>query len=148
MRFFVDNVQLGSDIQLDTLFAGQDTTVMATATYSSNIVGLKIVKVRADAEQIQPERTEGNNEATRGIIVGAAPDFANSIHEAITLTPASFRLGDSVTICNYIRNFGGDAGTAWMRFYYRRLDGQKILIDSVAFTMNDNDSFRVCKKKI
>ena len=146
VRFFVDNVQLGSDILIDTLFAGQDTTVMATATYSSSIVGLKIVEVRADAEQLQPERTEGNNEATRGIIVGAAPDFANSVHEAITLTPATFRLGDSVIICNYIRNFGGDAGTAWMRFYFRRLDGQKILIDSVPFTMNDNDSFRVCKK--
>ena len=146
VRFWVDDLQLGDDIQIDTLFAGQDTTVMATTTYSSNIVGPKIVKVTADILNKQPERKESNNEATRAIIVGAAPDFANSVHEAIMLTPAAFKLGDSVTICNYIRNFGGDAGTAWMRIYYRRLNGEKILIDSVPFNMNDNDSFRVCKK--
>jgi|GEM_PF-3510272 len=144
VRFWVNDVQLGSDIQLDTIFAGQDTTVMADENYSSSIVGLKVIKVTADVLGKQPERRESNNEATRSIIVGAAPDFANSLNEAITLSPAFFGPGDSVTICNYIRNYGGDGGTAWMRFYYRRADGEKVLLDSVQFTMNENDSFRVC----
>ncbi|MFT3682914.1 MAG: CARDB domain-containing protein [Ferruginibacter sp.] len=147
VRFWVDDVQLGDDIQIDTLFAGQDTTVMATALYSSGIVGLKVIKVKADATNVRPERRESNNEATRSIIVGAAPDFANSIQEAITITPPVFYIGDTVTISNYIRNFGGDEGSAWVRFYYRSATtGEKILIDSVPFSMNDNDSFRVSKK--
>jgi hypothetical protein len=142
----VDDVQLGVDIPIDTLYPGQDTTVLATALYSSGIVGPKIIKVKADVLERQPERRENNNQATRAIIVGGAPDFANSLYEAITLSPTLFSLGDSITICNYVRNFGGDGGSAWMRFYYTRLNGEKILIDSVQFTMNENDSFRVCKR--
>jgi hypothetical protein len=125
-----------------------DTTVMATLTYSSDIVGPKIIKVRADAGNKVIERTKGNNEATRAIIVGAAPDFANAISEAITLSPASFNVGDEITIRNYIRNYGGDAGAAWMRFYYRNAAGQKILIDSIRFGMESNDSARISMKWI
>ena len=141
--FWVDDVPLGGLIPIDTLYPGQDTTVLARALYSSEIVGLKIIKVRVDAENRTLERNKRNNEATRAIIVGGAPDFANSLFEAITISPNPFSIGDTVTICNYVRNFGGDGGTAWMRFYYTK-NGQKVLIDSVRFTMNENDSFRVC----
>jgi len=142
--FWVDDVPLGNKIPVDTLYPGQDTTVLATALYSSEIVGVKVIKVRVDADTRRPERNERNNEATRAIIVGGAPDFANSINEAITISPNPFSIGDTVTICNYVRNFGGDGGTAWMRFYFTKSNGDKVLIDSVLFTMNENDSFRVC----
>ncbi len=142
--FWVDDVPLGDKINIDTLYPGQDTTVLATALYSSEIVGVKVIKVRVDADTRRPERNERNNEATRAIIVGGAPDFANSLGEAITISPVPFSIGDTVTICNYVRNFGGDGGTAWMRFYFTKSNGDKVLIDSVLFTMNENDSFRVC----
>ncbi len=146
MQFWVDDVPLGAAIPIDSIYPGMDTTVMATVTYSSDIVGPKIIKVRADAENKVIERRKLNNEATRAIIVGAAPDFANSISEAITLNPATFGLGDEITIRNYIRNYGGDAGAAWMRFYYRNAAGEKILIDSVRFALESNDSARISKK--
>ncbi len=146
MRFWVNDVQLGVDIPIDSLYPGMDTTVMATLTYASDIVGPKIVKVRADISNTVIERTKGNNEATRAIIVGAAPDFANAISEAITLSPASFNVGDEITIRNYIRNYGGDAGAAWMRFYYRNAAGEKILIDSLRFGLESNDSARISMK--
>ena len=117
---------------------------MATVPYSSNIVGLKVIKVKADVSEIISERSESNNEATRGIIVGAAPDFANSIHEAITLNPVAFAIGDSITICNYLRNYGGETGTAWLRFSYIGPDFITKVIDSVQFTLASNDSMRVC----
>ena len=146
MRFWVDDVQLGVDIPIDSIYPGMDTTVMATLTYASGIVGPKIIKVRADAGNKVIERTKGNNEATRAIIVGAAPDFANAISEAITLSPTSFNIGDEITIRNYIRNYGGDAGAAWMRFYYRNAAGEKILIDSLRFGLESNDSARISMK--
>jgi hypothetical protein len=146
MRFWVDDVQLGVDIPIDSIYPGMDTTVMATHTYASGIVGPKIIKVRADAGNKVIERTKGNNEATRAIIVGAAPDFANAISEAITLSPTSFNIGDEITIRNYIRNYGGDAGAAWMRFYYRNAAGEKILIDSLRFGLESNDSARISMK--
>lgn len=146
MRFWVDDVQLGVDIPIDSLYPGMDTTVMATLTYSNNIVGPKIIKVRADIANTVIERTKRNNEATRAIIVGAAPDFANAISEAITLSPTSFNVGDEITIRNYIRNYGGDAGAAWMRFYYRNAADEKILIDSLRFGLESNDSARISMK--
>jgi hypothetical protein len=148
MRFWVDDVQLGMDIPIDSIYPGMDTTVMATLTYSNDIVGPKIIKVRADVANTVVERTKRNNEATRAIIVGAAPDFANAISEAITLSPAFFNIGDEITIRNYIRNYGGDAGAAWMRFYYRNAADEKILIDSIRFGMESNDSARVSMKWI
>jgi Concanavalin A-like lectin/glucanases superfamily/MBG domain/CARDB/PKD-like domain/Secretion system C-terminal sorting domain len=144
VRFWVNDVPLGDDIGIDSIYPGLDTTVMATVPYSSSIVGLKVVKVKADVSEIISERNEGNNEATRGVIVGAAPDFANSIHEAITLNPGAFAIGDTITICNYLRNYGGETGTAWLRFSYIGPDFVTQVIDSVQFTLASNDSMRVC----
>ncbi|HRH50010.1 MAG TPA: CARDB domain-containing protein [Panacibacter sp.] len=146
VSFWVDDVQIGVDVSLDTLYPGQDTTVMATATFSSALVGPKIIKVKADDLNIVPELSEINNEATRAIIVGAAPDFAHSKHEAIALSPAVFNVGDSITISNYIRNYGGDAGTFWLKFSFRNKAGIKTSIDSVRLTLASNDSVRVSRK--
>ncbi len=81
---------------------------------------------------------------TRSITVGAAPDFAHSLHEAITLNPVSFMLGDTIQICNYIRNYGQDTGTAYLKFF-SLTSGNKQLIDSMRFTLNNNDSIKICK---
>lgn len=144
VRFWVNDIRLGADIPIDTLDIGQDTTVMATVTYSSNIVGPKIFKVKADVlEQLQ-ELRENNNEATRAIIVGGAPDHSHSVHENITITPGTFAAGDSVTVCNFLRNYGGATGTAILRFSVRLDDGTLILIDSVQFTLGSNDSAQFC----
>ncbi|MFZ4058379.1 MAG: CARDB domain-containing protein, partial [Ferruginibacter sp.] len=140
VRFWVDNVRLGLDIPIDTLYAGEDTTVLATATYSSLIVGPKIIKVKADVFDKVLEKVEGNNEATRSIIVGGAPDYANSIHEAITITPATFAAGDSVTVSNYLRNYGAVGGDAFLKFRVVLNDGTDIIIDTIPFNLNTNDS--------
>jgi hypothetical protein len=145
VRFWVDNVQLGVDVPIGIIYPGQDTTVAATATYSSALVGPKIIKVTADPANTQVEINESNNEATRAIIVGAAPDMASSINQAIHFSPSIFRKGDTIQICNNIRNYGGIAGTAWMKFYFRATGSATLqLIDSIQFTRNDHDSADVC----
>ncbi|MES2774934.1 MAG: LamG-like jellyroll fold domain-containing protein [Bacteroidota bacterium] len=144
VRFWVNDVPLGDDMAIDSIYPGADTTIMATVPYTSNVVGLKVIKVKADIGESNAERREDNNEATRGIIVGAAPDFANSVHEAITINPTPFSFGDTVTICNYLRNYGGETGTAWLRFSYIGADNLTTIIDSVQFTLASNDSMRVC----
>jgi subtilase family serine protease len=143
IRFWVNDLQLGDDIQIDSLFPGMDTTVMATVTYSSTIVGPKIIKVTADIENEVVERTKNNNEATRAVIICGAPDFARAKSEAITLRPTSFNVGDTIIIRHYIRNYGGDGGAAWVRFYYRNIAGEKILIDSIRIGLEINDSTRI-----
>ncbi|MES2648388.1 MAG: CARDB domain-containing protein [Bacteroidota bacterium] len=146
IRFYVNDVQLGDDITIDSIYAGQDTTVQATLPYSSDIVGPKILKVRADIENSVLERIKGNNEATRAIIVGDAPDFSRSIIEAITVKPSGFMINDSITISNYLRNFGGAAGNAWLKFSVRNESGELKVLDSVLFHLESNDSARVSLK--
>ncbi|MFM2226172.1 MAG: hypothetical protein RJA07_2374 [Bacteroidota bacterium] len=143
VRFYVDNVQLGIDVPIDTLYPGQDTTIAATALYSNALVGPKIIKVKADINNVIAESNETNNEATRAIIVGGAPDFAKSLHEGITFSKIKFRKGDTIQVCDYIRNYGGDTGTAVIKFFSVTTSGRK-LIDSLVFTLNDHDSSKFC----
>jgi CARDB len=150
LRFYYNDgpgyVQLGNDIPINMILPGRDTTVAATATFSPGSVGLKIIKVKVDALDEIVETSEVDNEATRSIVAGAAPDFARSLSQGITINPISFAAGDSVTIRNYIRNYGGATGTAWMRIYVKDEFHNIIKVDSVLFTINGVDSALVFKK--
>jgi len=150
LRFYYNDglgyAQLGNDVPINLLLPGRDTTVAATATFAPGSVGLKIIKVGVDALFEITETSEVDNEATRSIVAGAAPDFARSLHEGITFNPNSFAAGDSVTVRNYIRNYGGAAGTAWMRIYVKDSLHNIISVDSVLFNINGVDSALVSKK--
>ncbi len=150
LRFYYNDgpgyVQLGNDIPINMILPGRDTTVAATATFNPGSVGLKIIKVKVDALDEIVESSEVDNEATRSIVAGAAPDFARSLTQGITINPTSFVAGDSVTIRNYIRNYGGAAGTAWMRIYVKDEFHNILKLDSVLFTINGVDSALVFKK--
>lgn len=138
MRFFVDNIQLGAPVAFNILQAGQDTTVAATATYSSLIPGLKVVKIVVDQENLINEEDERNNEATRTIIVGEAPDMTKHVAQPIGFNPAAFNIGDSVTVSYQVRNAGSKAGTAWARFKVFDMAGTLTALDSVQFTLAPN----------
>jgi len=142
VRFWVDDIQLGVDVAINSIKPGRDTTVAATINYSNLIVGPKILKVKADINQEVTESDTTNNTATRAIIVGGAPDFARSINEGITFNRQLFRLGKRITISNYIRNYGGDSGRAVVKFFYST-PSSKVLIDSVPFRLNDHDSIKI-----
>lgn len=143
VRFWVDDVQLGLDVPLDVIGAGDDTTVAATLPYSSNLIGPKIIKVKADAEDLVVELNKLNNTATRSIIVGAAPDMASSIHEAITLSNESPRINEAVVVSNYIRNYGGDGGVGYIHFYVHDEDGNQALLTSEQFALGSGDSTKI-----
>jgi hypothetical protein len=138
MRFFVDNIQLGAAVPFNTLQIGQDTTVAATATYSSFIPGLKVVKIVVDQENTVDEEDETNNEATRIIIVGDAPDMTRNAVQPISFNPNGFNAGDSVTVSYQIRNAGTNTGTAWARFKIFDMAGTLTAIDSAQFTLTPN----------
>ncbi|MEO7309220.1 MAG: CARDB domain-containing protein [Chitinophagaceae bacterium] len=150
MRFYYNDgpgyVQLGNDVQINLLLPGRDTTVAATATFAPGSVGLKIIKVGVDVLGEIVETSEVDNEATRSIISGAAPDFAKSLHEGITFNPTGFAAGDSVIIRDYLRNYGGAAGTAWLRIYVKDSLHNTVGLDSVLFSINGVDSAVITKK--
>ena len=135
LRFLVDDIQLGADIPINALAPGRDTTVAATASYSSIIQGVKVMKIVADPANILAEEREDNNEATRALIVGDAPDMARSHAGAIRFNPGGFRTGDSVNISYSIRNNGVQDGSAWVRFLILDAGDALTAIDSVPFTL-------------
>lgn len=146
MRFFVDNIQLGAPVPFNTLQIGQDTTVAATATYSSLIPGLKVVKIVVDQPNLVDEEDENNNEATRIIIVGDAPDMTRHVAQPISFNPNGFNAGDSVTVSYQVRNAGTNGGTAWARFKIFDMAGTLTAIDSAQFTLAPNANTTLSRK--
>lgn len=146
MRFFVDDVQLGDDVPFNAILPGKDTTVQATITYSSAIQGTKIMKIVVDPSNTMNEENELNNEATRALIVGEAPDMAKRFAQSIRFNPNGFRAGDSVTISYSIINNGTVDGSAWVRFMVLDVNNGLHAIDSVPFTLSAGANTIVSRK--
>lgn len=144
LRFLVDDIQLGNDVAVGGLLPGQDTTVAATATYSSLIPGVKVMKIVVDPAAVILEEREDNNEATRTMIVGDAPDMARAGVGSIRFE-SGFKAGDSVLIHYSIKNNGSLPGTAWARFLVKDERNGLLAIDSVKFTLAANSSMIVSR---
>ncbi|RYZ17508.1 MAG: hypothetical protein EOP49_50595, partial [Sphingobacteriales bacterium] len=119
LRFLVDDIQLGADVPINGLLPGKDTTVAATASYASIIPGVKIMKLVADPANSMIEEREDNNEATRAMIVGDAPDMARSFAGAISFNPSGFVAGDSVLVNLSVKNQGVTDASAWIKFFIK-----------------------------
>jgi subtilase family serine protease len=135
LRFLVDDIQLGADVPINALLPGRDTTVAATAGYSSIIPGVKVMQIVADPLNTMVEEREDNNLATRTMIVGNAPDMSRSFAGAISFNPAGFVSGDSVTVNFSIKNQGPTDGTAWVKFFIKDTTYATTAIDSVSFSL-------------
>jgi len=148
LRFLVDDIQLGNDVPINSLQPGRDTTVAATATYSSLITGVKVMKIVVDPANTNVEEREDNNTATRTMIVGAAPDLAYLGAGAISFNPQGFTAGDSVTVSYAIRNKGAQDGSAWVRFMILNPNGGLTAIDSVEVSLAAGASTTVSRKML
>ncbi len=148
LRFFADNIQIGNDVPINALQPGRDTTVAATATYSSIISGVKILKIIADPANTLVEEREDNNQATRAIIVGDAPDMARSYAGAISFNPSGFVAGDSVNVSFIIKNNGTQDGSAWVRFYVKDENFATLEIDSMQYFLASGGTLTVTRKML
>ncbi|MFZ1528077.1 MAG: CARDB domain-containing protein [Ferruginibacter sp.] len=146
LRFLVDDIQLGAEVPINALLPGKDTTVAATALYSSIISGVKIIKLVADPANNIVEEREDNNLATRAIIVGDAPDMARSHAGAISFNPSGFVAGDSVNVSFIIKNNGTQDGTAWVRFYVKDTTYAAREVDSVQYFLAAGGTITLTKK--
>lgn len=148
LRFLVDDIQLGADVPINAILPGRDTTVAATATYSSIIPGVKIMKIVADPFNTMVEEREDNNEATRAMIVGDAPDMARSFAGAISFNPSGFVRGDSVNVSFTIKNLGPTDGTAWVKFFIKDTTYATTAVDSMPFSLASGATITVSKRML
>jgi hypothetical protein len=104
------------------------------------------VKITVDEDSLVSEEDESNNEATRIIIVGDAPDMTRAVAQPISFNPNGFNAGDSVTIAYQLRNTGTSPGTAWVRFKIFDGAGSLTAIDSMAFTLEAGNNLALSKR--
>ncbi|WP_035468432.1 CARDB domain-containing protein, partial [Algoriphagus mannitolivorans] len=139
VRLLVDGIQLGEDVEVSGLAAGEDGTVAMTTSYSSAIGGLKPVEAIVDVLEEQADPNRRNNTAIRNIFVGDAPNlrfagllFSNDCPES----------GEEMTVTAKVVN-EGDVGTnSTLKLYYK--SGEAIdLISEESISVDPRDTIVV-----
>ncbi|WP_373493499.1 HYR domain-containing protein, partial [Aquiflexum sp.] len=116
VRLLIDGQQIGEDVEVSGVAAGEDGTVAITEPYSSSIGGLKTIEAIVDVLEEQPDPNRTNNSALRTIFVGDAPNLAFTSLDFSNNCPGN---GEEVTLSATIIN-EGDVGTdATLTFYYK-----------------------------
>jgi hypothetical protein len=139
VNFYVNNSQLGSPVQVSNLNSNDYTTIECPAQYSSDIVGIHVIRVILDESNTVNEITKLNNQATRAVIIGNAPDLTYSTDNGIILNKDNILLEDTVNIQSIIRNRGGDYGEGDLK-YYLIFRHDTTLIHSTIIYVPDRDS--------
>ncbi len=148
LRFMAENMVVGADVPINALQPGRDTTVAATVGYAFNTDGIKTLRLIADPQNLVEEEIETNNEATRTIIVGDAPDIAPIEVNPIRFNPSGFVAGDIVAVSYHIKNNGTQPASGWVRFTIHDQDSAVIAVDSVAFTSIAPGDSRIVTRSI
>jgi subtilase family serine protease len=138
-RILVDDVPLGSDITIPSVTSGEDGTVEVTTPYSSSTAGIRIIRAILDPDNTLTETTRANNEASRALVVGKAPNLIFTDLESNIPCPNN---GDDVTITATIFNAGDLEATADVYFFYVT-DADTIPVEIKTFTLAGKQSIAV-----
>ncbi|GAP69295.1 por secretion system C-terminal sorting domain [Bacteroidales bacterium 6E] len=120
VRLNVDGVQLGDDVPVPGVAAGEDGTVAITQPYSSSIGGLKTLQAIVDVEEVLDDRNRLDNTATRTIFVGDAPNLYFLNTALSNECPAN---GDLISVDFTVAN-EGDVGTEGTLILYHKVGDQ------------------------
>ncbi len=116
VRLNIDGLQIGEDVLVQGVAAGEDGTVAITETYSSSIGGIKTIEAIIDADNEQADPDRNNNIAERTIFVGDAPNLYFVSFELNNDCPEN---GEDITIDAIIGNDGDIETTATITFYHK-----------------------------
>jgi len=145
VRFFVDGVQIGNPVLVNDLAPGANSSVMATAQYSSPDAGAKVIRVSLDDDNSVTEINKLNNMASRAIILGWAPDLAfdssktQVSNNGLMLSNMVPKVGDLITVTAFIKNTGKVAADATLNFSVN--DGtQPVSINSISISLQAGET--------
>lgn len=112
-------------------------TVSTTNTWSSSTLGGHLVSAFVDSGDWYAEADETNNEATRTIIVGTAPNLKML---SVTSSNENPKLGEEVLLGSVITNTGDIAASADLNLYYIDASGAEMLHSTTPITVNSADT--------
>lgn len=140
VRFLVNSKPLGDPIYIDQLGPYMSKTVMAPDSFATNQVGGHVIRLVLDTANAVQECFEFDNEASRAIIVGDAPDFSFSVANGLALSNSSPQLGEAVDIDFDISNFGGLAGQGNIKIFTISALSDTSIVDSIPISVPSVDS--------
>jgi subtilase family serine protease len=114
-RILVDDEPLGADVVIPALGPGQNSTVEIPTPYVGTTAGTRIIRAILDPEQVLTETTRANNEATRAIFVGLAPNLRFS---EMVLTEICPVVGQEIRMDARVVNEGDQPTDAEVHFFY------------------------------
>lgn len=116
---------------------GSVATVAFASPWSSNVTGPHVIQAVVDGNMEVAELNETNNEASRSILVGGAPNLHFASFQSSDTMPG---YGDQVLLQAVIGNEGDLDCSANLEVYYLDSNGDTILIDSTPITVQSQDS--------
>ncbi|WP_165917299.1 CARDB domain-containing protein [Flaviaesturariibacter aridisoli] len=120
----VDNDSL-TQVRVPGLVNSQLSTVRLPRQWSSDLRGIHVIRAVVDKDDEIGEGDELNNEATRAVIVGKAP---NLLWQSFTLDNNSPAAGTTLHIMGRIHNIGFEDCDAVLQLLYLNDQGQEVLI--------------------
>ncbi len=120
----VDDDPLAS-VTVVPLLSGDWNTVAIPQTWSSSVPGVHVFRAIIDYGEAISEGNEMNNEATKAIYVGGAPDYHVLFVSASDENPEA---GQLVTLTAEVLNEGQSAGSGILRFLRADANGLETLI--------------------
>ena len=135
----VDNTPLDT-IRVPGLLSGTFNTVHVKHSWSSNVRGIHIIRTFIDYNHEIAESNELNNEATRAVIVGKAPNLLFTYFDVNDSTPNT---GDTIKIYATIKDVGYDSCNATYSLYYLDIDSNKIFIGQHYISLDTSQSVSI-----
>jgi len=144
VSFYVDGARIGNPVPVADLGPGGTWSVMATNKYSDNIPGAKKILIKLDEDNQVIEATKSNNEASRAIILGWAPDLTFDSAASVSKTGMDISIdppviGNFVYLRAYVKNQGTVAATAYLNLYLENNNGN-ILLNSTPISLRAGET--------
>ncbi|MCC6839647.1 MAG: hypothetical protein IT230_05755, partial [Flavobacteriales bacterium] len=136
----VDEIPHATVNGLPGLLSGTDHSVAIPGTWSSNTVGVHVIRAKIDAGEQVAELSDGNNEATRTIVVGAA---ANLYFTAFTPSVSAPAPGTGILIQADMANAGDAPVNAELHCFLVTSLQDTLPIGSATFALAANGSTTV-----
>ncbi len=135
----VDNTPLEEQI-VPGLMQGTFNTIHLVTPWSSNIRGIHIIRTFIDHDNQISENDELNNEATRAVIVGKAPNLVFIAHSVSNSLPPD---GAQISIDATIQNIGYEICDATYRVYYLDNQGNEVLVGQQFISLDVDESIPI-----
>ncbi|HZV44372.1 MAG TPA: CARDB domain-containing protein, partial [Saprospiraceae bacterium] len=112
-------------------------TYSMSQPWSSALPGVHVIRAVIDHDQALVESNELNNEATRSIIVGGAPNFNLFALGSSNMSPLQ---GETVSLTCSIINEGQNIADGTLQFYFVNAQEEEVLIDQQSIHLAEGET--------